>query len=395
MEHGTKEQVRLFRLHAHHLDRWYSKGEAEAVAGACGLQNSPPGAWESALYNRIPAFSLQEMRALLEEKKTLLQAWSFRGAPVVFPTAESDAFLSALVPQGEEPWIYTKGIGLALDLLELSQGELLPLLREVLPRLDSQTVESKVDLDRVLAQWMEPLLPPEKRERWNRPSPYGSPDKQTVGGAVVSFLLRPCSFLGLVVFGKRAGVSPTYTSYRSWVGHPLQREGCPEQKLVRKYLHCYGPATPAGLTDWLGCSPQQAGRIWETAQDEIQPVSIEGKTRFLLSADREQLLSPPQPQREVHLLAGHDPYLGLQDRELILQDKARQRLVWQTVSNPGAILHKGEIAGIWKGKKKGKGMEVEVTLWGDAQRLTGEIEEQAEGYAQFQQRRLEKITYLE
>ena len=50
---------------------------------------------------------------------------------------------------------------------------------------------------------MLPVLPAEKRDLWNQPSMYGSPDKQTVGGAVVSFLLRPCAFMGLVVFGRR------------------------------------------------------------------------------------------------------------------------------------------------------------------------------------------------
>lgn len=106
MDNISVEQIRQFRLHTHHLDIFYQKADTEDVAGSCGFQNSPPGAWEIALHNRIPDFKLDDMKQMLEVEKTLLQAWSFRGVPVVFPTSESDAFLSALVSKQDEPWIY-------------------------------------------------------------------------------------------------------------------------------------------------------------------------------------------------------------------------------------------------------------------------------------------------
>ena len=97
MDAVSSEQIRYFRLHTHHLDTWYAKADVERIAGACGLQNSPPGAWEVALHNRVADCTQDDMRQMLEEERTLLQAWSFRGAPVVFPAAESGAFLTALV----------------------------------------------------------------------------------------------------------------------------------------------------------------------------------------------------------------------------------------------------------------------------------------------------------
>lgn len=395
MDSVSKEQIRLFRLHTHHLDTWYQKADVKRIAGACGFQNTPPGAWEIALHNRIPDCSQEDMRKMLEAERTLLQAWSFRGAPVVFPTSESDAFLSALVPEQDEPWIYTQGIQLALDYLQMPFGELLLLLKQVMPRLDGEVLKSKTVLDQTLADWVLPLLPNDKRNLWNKPSMYGNPEKQTVGGAVVSFLLRPCAFMGLVVFGKREGVSPTFTSYKNWTGHSLEAEGIPEQKLVRKYLHCYGPASIGGFADWLGCFFAQAKRIWQTVADEMEPVNLSGKHLYILSGDKELLLSPPQPEREVHLLGGHDPYLGLQDRDVILDNKARQKQIWQTVSNPGAVLWQGRIAGMWKSKKRGKGLEIEVTLWDDAIIIKTDIQDLVDGYSLFQQLKLNKITFLE
>lgn len=117
MNSPTEDQIRSFRLRSHHLDRIYGRETLLEAAGACGLQNSPPGAWETAIHNRIPELGGKELRDVLEENKILLQAWSFRGVPVVFPAEERRTFLSALIPAEGEPWIYTRGIGLALDAL--------------------------------------------------------------------------------------------------------------------------------------------------------------------------------------------------------------------------------------------------------------------------------------
>lgn len=391
VERISREQARRFRLHAHHLDTWYQTADLGPVAGACGFQNSPPGAWEAALHNRIPALTRDDMRRLLEEEKTLLQAWSFRGAPVVFPTAESDAFLSALVARDAEPWIYTRGIQLALDALQMPFEEALRLLKQVMPNLEGETLTGKTDLDQTLAGWIQTLLPEAQRERWNSPSMYGNPERQTVGGAVVSFLLRPCAYLGLVVFGERRGISPTFTTYHNWTGHALEQTGLPEQRLVRKYLHCYGPASPGGLADWLGCSTSQARRIWQTVAGELEAVALEGRERYILSEDRALLQSPPPLERPAHLLSGHDPYLCLQDRELILDHRARQRQIWRTVSNPGAVLWKGEVVGIWSSKKQGAGLELAITLWNDTKLEKRELQALGEDYARFQQRKLSNL----
>lgn len=359
-------QVRNFRLQAHHLDAFYGRDDALAAVGACGMQNSPPGAWEAALFNRVPSCGAADRDRMLLEERTLLQAWSFRGAPMVFPTADSAAFLSALAAEGDEPWIYTRGIGLALDFLDAGFDELLALLEQVMPKLDGRTVVGKAALDQTLAAWMEPLLPARKRSLWNEPSPYGSPDKQTVGGAAVSFLLRPCSFKGLVVFGAREGTSPAFSSFRTWLGRPLEPDPEAARKLVRKFLHCYGPTAPGGLAAWLGCSGAQARRLWRAASDEMEPVRFLGKKAYVLSADRERLMASEPPQRELLLLAAHDPYLDQRDRAVLQPDKALQRRIWRTVANPGAIVRRGEVAGTWTAKKKGAGLEVRADWWDNA-----------------------------
>lgn len=101
------------------------------------------------------------------------------------------------------------------------------------------------------------MSPADKGICGTSPPCMAAPDKQTVGGAVVSFLLRPCAFSGLVVFGKRSGISPTFTSYKNWTGQMLKADENASKQLVRSYLHCYGPSNVDGFVNWLGCSGKQ------------------------------------------------------------------------------------------------------------------------------------------
>lgn len=212
----TVKQVRGHRLAAHHLVKKLPPDDLLKAAGACGLQNSPPGAWETALFHRVEGCALQNLHSALYQEKSLLQAWSYRGAPIIFSTGESGTFLAPLQAKaGEEPWVYTRGLSAALDFLGLPFEGLLPLVKEAAKYLDSHVVKSKEALDAVLAKAVENALPEEKRGLWRSPSMYDQTGRQTVGAAVVSFLLRPCSFSSLVVFGKREGMSPTFTSFQN------------------------------------------------------------------------------------------------------------------------------------------------------------------------------------
>ena len=391
----SARQIRAHRLRAHHLDQKYPFGELLTVAGTCGLQNSPPGAWETAAFCRLKNCTLPQLHQALYQKKELLQAWSIRGVPLIFPTADSDVFLSALIAQeGEDPWIYTKGIGLALDHLGMSFSELLPLVESAAEYLEDHTIKSKEELDRVLAQLVAEQLPAQKQSLWNAPSMYGAPDRQTVGGAAVSFLLRPCSFKGLVVFGEREGISPTFTSPLRWLGHKLVPSAQGTAELARRFLHAYGSATPRAFADWLGSTPAQAKRLWRQIEEELEPVTAAGKKAFILQSDRESFRCA-DAEESLLLLGPHDPYLDIRDRAILLEDTAAQRQVWRTVGNPGVILKSGKIIGIWKTRTQREKLSVTTTLWeplsSPEQR---ELERQMEEYASFRGLALQGIARL-
>ena len=205
--------------------------------------------------------------------------------------------------------------------------------------------------------------PPGQAADLDKPFPLrhaGQADNGRRGGFVsAAALLLP----GACGVRERAGASPSFTAYQSWVGRPLAPSREDGKNLARKFLHCYGPAAPGDFAEWLGCSGAQARRLWACLEEEAAPVDVGGKRRFLLAADRDRLLCPEPPRRELLLLGGHDPYLDQRDREVLLPNKARQRQVWKTTANPGAVVYRGEIAGIWTSRKKRDGAELSITLW--------------------------------
>ena len=360
----TDGAIRRFRLRAHHLTERLPAGALAAAAGACGVQNSPPGAWETALFLRVEGCTRAELRRALWEKKELLQAWSIRGVPLVFPAAEAGVFLAPLAARpGEEPWIYTRGITAALDILGMAFQELLPLVKEACGILETEAAVGKEALDRAVAAEVRPRLPRDRRGLWDGPSPYDSSGRQTVGEAAVSFLLRPCAFAGLVVFGERRDGVPTFTAPRRW----LEREpaACPdgERELVRRFLRCYGPSTASCFQQWLGSCPRQAGRLWQAAGEEMEPVETGRGRRYILSRDAEALRAAGEAEEDLLLLGPHDPYLDLRDRQVILADPKRGREVWQTVSNPGAVLRGGRIIGTWRVRTAGERQDFSARLW--------------------------------
>ena len=183
-------------------------------------------------------------------------------------------FLSPLqaVP-GEEPFVFVK---------------------KAAECLENHTVKRKEVLDQILAERVGEQLPQEKKKLWNGLSMYGNPDRQTVGAAVVSFLLHLCSFSSLVVFGQSHGTSPSFTSMKNWLSRDVPKIHDGGHKLVRKFRYGYGSSTEKHFMNWLGCSQKQEERLWSGILGEVEPVSVEGKTCFILQEDREALTSREQ-----------------------------------------------------------------------------------------------------
>lgn len=72
--------------------------------------------------------------------------------------------------------------------------------------------------------------------------------------------------------------------------------------------------------------------------------------------------------------AARDPYTQLHDRATIVPER-RRRDVWKTIGEPGTVLADGEIAGIWRPRKKGRSLTVTVTVFGTLSKRQRELVE--------------------
>ena len=338
--------VRAYRLHAHHLDRPVSLREA----ASCGFQNSPAGAWENAAFFRT-GLDKETLRHALAENE-LLQAWSFRGAPVVFLQDDADVFLDAMKAQGEEEWIYVHGITGVLAHMDMNVDELLMRLMNEMPALDHMEIQGKAQLDQCLAKRMQRHMDDAQQRLWRMPSLYDPKGIQTMGEAAVSFLLRPCALCGKVVFSQRRENIPSFTSFIARTGHPLLARPSAQRELMRRFLHAYAPAAFNGFCDWLGCGRSQGRRLWKQIEPELEAVQVLGKTRYVLKEDLPLFMQAIEPE-DIRILAAHDPYLDARDHEILAQ-REHFRLIWRTVANPGVILQGGRIIGIWRSRQQGK-----------------------------------------
>lgn len=88
----TAEMARSHRLRAHHLAAPLPPGAYCEAAAACGLQNSPPGAFETALFARVQGASPAGIRRALYEEKACFRPGACAARPPCFPRGTAMCF---------------------------------------------------------------------------------------------------------------------------------------------------------------------------------------------------------------------------------------------------------------------------------------------------------------
>jgi hypothetical protein len=372
---ASRDQVLAFRLDSHNLATRLPPGSLLLAAGACGIQNSPPGSAALALHARVADLAPADVDRALAVDQTLLQVWSLRQSPYFFPTSDAAVFTTGLLPEDEESLRFSiRGAGPHLDLVGMSATEAVErtaaALRDV---LDGREL-TKDDLGIEIAQRVSQYLTPQQLAQWKAPDVF-----TRYGVTIVRFALGIVALQGLLCFAPRRANAATFLRTDQWLGAPWP-DVDPEQaraELVRRYLRCYGPSTTAHFAAWAGIAPAQARRAWQLVEGALVAVEINGRKGWLNEQDVARLRSPPQPAG-IRFLPPHDPYLLLRDRETLLPDKTLHPFVWRRAGNPGVILADGQFVATWRPRKKGKRLNVAVELFASAsQRMRAQIEVEA------------------
>jgi Winged helix DNA-binding domain len=121
-------------------------------------------------------------------------------------------------------------------------------------------------------------------------------------------------------------------------------------ELARRYLHIYGPTTPAAFGRWAGIGPRHAAVAFEALGRSLTPVRTPVGDAWILTRDEAAFRAAPGPAAPARLLPSGDAYLLLHgtDRDLLVPDPGRRRALWTPRVWPGGLLVNGEIAGTWR-----------------------------------------------
>jgi DNA glycosylase AlkZ-like len=122
------------------------------------------------------------------------------------------------------------------------------------------------------------------------------------------------------------------------------------RELARRYLHVFGPATPASFARWAGIGAAEAGEAFDGLERSLTPVRTPIGDASILTRDERTFRADPGPAAPARLLPSGDAYYLLQgaDRELLVPDAACRNELWTSRVWPGAVLVAGEIVGTWR-----------------------------------------------
>jgi winged helix DNA-binding protein len=121
-------------------------------------------------------------------------------------------------------------------------------------------------------------------------------------------------------------------------------------ELARRYLHIFGPATPATFAQWAGIGPADGRAAFDALVGSLTPVRTPVGDAWILTRDEPTFRAPGGPPAPARLLPSGDAYFLLQgaDREILVPDADRRRELWTPRVWPGAVLVNGDIVGTWR-----------------------------------------------
>ena len=343
-----RAQVLAFRAAAHGLDRRRPPQELAAVAGACGVQDTPPGNADVSLAARLDVDASVVEGAV--ERRELVLTWSVRGAPHVFPPGDFGVFTLGARPAD----------GTLEKLWGQPENALADVERAMVTAVGTE-VHTKAEVSAAATAALPPELTP-----WCNPCKVHHPNES---------VFRAAPLLGRLVLTSTGPV--LLARARDWLGADAAGEvdGL-RRELLRRYLRCYAPTTAAHFAEWAGITKPDARARWAAIADALVPV--EGEAKGFVLEDDLDALDGPAPKAGVRLLPAKDPFLQARDRALLFPDAAHRKAVYPTLGGPGVVLHAGVPVATWRGAAKGRRYEVTVAPFSPLTKgVRAEVEEEA------------------
>lgn len=160
----------------------------------------------------------------------------------------------------------------------------------------------------------------------------------------------PAARAGILVFGANRGAKITYLAAPGFEPVPDA-----DLALLRRYLHTYGPATPADYARWLAIRAGRAQELFTRADRDhaaLDHVDLDGSDAWVNAGDTS---FGEDSLPDLRLLPYFDPYVvGSWPREKLFPGRASGRaLARGQAGNYPVLLLGGVVAGIWHLKRRG------------------------------------------
>jgi hypothetical protein len=121
-------------------------------------------------------------------------------------------------------------------------------------------------------------------------------------------------------------------------------------ELARRYIHVFGPTTPAAFAKWAGIGSAEGGAAFEALAGEVMAARTPVGDGWILTSDERSFRAKPSPAAPARLLPSGDAYFLLHgvDRELLVPGETQRPELWTPRVWPGAVLVGGEVVGTWR-----------------------------------------------
>ncbi|BET45116.1 MULTISPECIES: winged helix DNA-binding domain-containing protein [Streptomyces] len=316
-------------------------GSAEIVSALCGAHAQVLSAAELAVALRIEGATRSDVRTDLWDRRQVVKTYGPRGTVHLLTTADLPMWIGAFssIPQSPSP--FPKDVRMTEDQTEqvvAAIGKSLESAELTIDELTDAVVEAT-------GPWAGDLVMEAFQGKWPR-------WRQAMTLA---------AHRGVLCFAPNRGRKVTYTNPLRYLSGISPLDGPTAQaRLVQKYLHAYGPATPQNFAQWLNAPRGWAGNLFRSLAGEIQEVDFEGTTAWINAGDT---TAPADTPRGLRLLPYFDAYVvAAQPRSLLYPGRAAERALTPSgqAGNYPVLMVDGTVAGVWHQRRSGRRIHVTV-----------------------------------
>lgn len=290
----------------------------DALEWLVGMQAQAPDPPYLGLWTRLQGFRLEDLSALIRERKAVRMA--LMRSTLFLVTARDCMMLRPLLNEGLRTWalgVHGKGVaGVDLDALA-DAGRAL--------------VEEKPRTFHELGQLLS--------ERWPGADPSAL-------GNMVRNLVPLVQVPPRGIWGE--GGPAAHTTAEAWLGRPLDAEPSVDTMVLR-YLAAFGPATARDVQHW--CGLKRMGQVLDRLRPRLRTFRGESGAELFDLADA------PRPDSDipapVRFLPEFDNVLlSHADRARIISEERRKRVFTVNGIIRPTILVDGMVRGMWKTERR-------------------------------------------